>query len=306
MRGLLWQWLGGAVLVAGIALPACGKVESADVDATSDDGGDDDGGNPDAAGDEPDAAPGAAVGQIHIFSRNYTNELGVLILNSSATAAFGDSATEDCTVLLPGTECRVLECTAREPPTPRPAAGAIVIEGVNAEQAVLMPGEDGVYAQVDTNTVVLSDGGPVSALAAGGDIPAFEIADLIAPYSIGFQGGVPTSAGPVKVTASADYELFWGGIEPTDRVRISLAGPRSEGVRRLVDCDLAAGNGRVTFSSAALSLLPQGEIAFEARVETTTVETAGDYEVTFTAAVVARNGDDAGANWAEGRILLGP
>ena len=100
--------------------------------------------------------------------------------------------------------------------------------------------------------------------------------------------------------------LSWGGIAPTDTMRVSLAGPRDgDGVRKLIDCSFGAGLGDLTISSEALQLLPVGELQFESRVERSAMIEAGDYTITFTAGVVARTGDDATFDWAAGTVLLG-
>ena len=305
--------VGGLVLVVCVAAAAgCGKAvsEGDDTADDGDDGGDDTGddtgddGGPDA-GDDPDAAgTDGGPGLIHVFARNYTrNEQ--LVLESTITAQFGGVETETCTILLAGSQCRVLECDQRESSTPRPDAGNITIEGL--QDAALMPDRDGVYPPLELDAVILSEGGQVSALSTGGEVPAFEIIDLEAPFSIGFQGGVPTGAGPITLSAGADYQIFWAGIRASDTVKISLTGPRDpDGVRRFIDCTLQAGNGEVTMSSEALELLPQGDLQFEAHTETSTTITAGSHEVTLTAAAVARLGDDASADYASGLVMLGP
>jgi hypothetical protein len=307
------------VLMLCVAAAAgCGKAVGAGDDAAddgsddpgedaSDDAGDDatDDGGVDAGGDGADASPlDENKGLIHVFARNYTRG-GDSVLESTITARFGAYETEVCSVVLAGSQCRVLDCEERDPVSPSPDAGNITIEGL--QDAALMPDGDGAYAPVELPAVILSEGGTVSALSTGGEVPAFDIIDLTGPYSIGFQGGVPTSAGSISISASEDYTLFWGGIEQTDTVKISLSGARGgNGVRRLLDCNLLAGTGELTFSSEALALLPQGDLAFEAHTETSATATAGDHEITLTAAAVARLGDDAAGDWASGTVMLTP
>jgi hypothetical protein len=301
--------------VAVVAAAGCGKAVGAGDDA-ADDGGDDPGeddagddgtddGGVDAGGDGADASPlDENKGLVHVFARNYTRG-GDIVLESTITARFGAYETEVCSVVLAGSQCRVLDCDGRDAPSPSPDAGNITIEGL--QDAALMPDGDGAYAPVELPAVILSEGGPVSALSTGGEVPAFDIIDLTGPYSIGFQSGVPTSAGSISISASEDYTLFWGGIVQTETVKISLSGARGgNGVRRLLVCNLLAGAGEVTFSSEALALLPQGELAFEARTETSATAMAGDHEITLTAAAVARLGDDAAGDWASGTVMLTP
>ncbi|HKE18640.1 MAG TPA: hypothetical protein VKB80_27375 [Kofleriaceae bacterium] len=300
-----------ALLALFIGPAACGKaVEDGDAaDAAADDGGDvdagdDDGGDAGADAATDDASPRDTRGLVRIFARNYTDAGDNLILSSTVTAGFGAYEDEDCAVELAGTECQVLACTERDPERPAPHAGAITVEAL--QEVVLMPGSDGAYAPREVDTVVFSDGGMLSVLAVGGDVPAFDVTDMVAPYPIGFQSGVPTSAGPVKLSAAADYALTWGGIEATDTVRIVLAGPRDgDGTRRLVSCSLGAGAGAVTIDSEKLQRLPVGDIAFEATTERSETIEAGDYTISVIAAVVARLGDDASGDWAAGTVLLG-
>lgn len=304
MLGGMSSWMRG-VVVAGCAAAACGKVEhrSGAPDAAGDDGGDDDGdGTLDGGGGE-DAGPALdKTGLVYVFAQNYTQD-GSLVLTSTATARFGAVETEDCEVELAGSECRVLACRPRAPVSPLPAAGNITIEGLDSY--ALEPSNDGSYPVESVEGVIFSDGSSVSALATGGEVPEFAIEELVAPYSIGFQGA-PSSDAPTPLSASADYELVWGGIAASDQVRIDIAAPPGgDGVRRRIACALLAGNGALVIPSEALARLPLGELLFEARVETSRSITAGDYEVTLTAAVVARVGDDATFDWARGAIVLG-
>jgi hypothetical protein len=315
--GRRWSREGMSLLLLGtlVAPAACGKAVDgsggAEADATTDDGGDDDAGDDasDDGGDADAAADGDAStpdtrGLVRVFARNYTDSGDNLILSSTVTAAFGSYEDEDCAVELAGTDCQVLACTGRDRQRPAPHAGAITIEAL--DDFVLMPGSDGAYDPLDVDTVVFSDGAMLSVLAAGDDVPAFALMDMVAPYPIGFQDGVPTSAGPIKLSAAADYALFWGGIEATDTVSITLAGPRDgDAVRRLVTCSLGAGAGGVTIDSEKLQMLPVGEIQFEARTLRSETIEAGDYTITVSAEVVARLGDDATGDWAAGTVLLG-
>jgi hypothetical protein len=296
-------WMRGVIAVGLAALAACGKaVDNRDrtPDAGGDDGGDDGDGTVD--GGEQDASPLDKTGRIVVFARNYTQD-GSPVLSSTATARFGAVEPEDCQVDLAGTECRVLACRPREPAGPLPSAGNITLEGLDAY--ALEPANEGVYPPLDVQGVIFSDGGMLSALATGGEVPEFEIRDLVAPYSIGFQGA-PSSDAPTPVSAGADYQLSWGGISASDDVRIEIAAPPGgDGVRMRIVCGLKAGQGGVIIPSEALLRLPLGEVLFEARVETSRTVTAGDHEVTLTAVVVARVGDDATFDWARGTIVLG-
>lgn len=291
-----------ARLVAVACLAACGGAtdNSPGVDAASDDGGDevdasDDGG--------ADASPERSAGEVFVFSRNYTNHEGTLILSSTASAIFGDYATEECVVALAGASCQVLDCTARDPGPPE-SAGTILVEG-DLQETMLVPGTEG-YAPVDLAELIFSDGNAVSVSATGDQVPNFS-ATVDVPYHIGFNGDVPTSAGPVTIAASFDWNLFWVSFEPDDVVRIDLAGPRNnDGVRRRIDCSVPAGDNQVTLTSTALGMLPLGELTFEARVELTHPIEAGSYDIAIRTAVVMRSGD-AGPefNWAAGTVLLG-
>jgi len=311
--------LRGLMLTICVALAAaCGKaVDSAgDADAApggddgsdgADDDGSDDGGD-DGAGDdgaEADAAPPGA-GLIIASSTSFTDETGTLRESSFARAFFGDHETESCVVEVEDPECRVLACTPRSPTKPFPDAGLIVIQGDTIDQVGLTPAVNGAYDAYGADAPLFEDGAEFSVFAAGADVPAFDV-DLTAPFSIGFQGAVPTGSTQIAISAAAGHDMTWGGIEPNDTVHVTLSAlPDGDNVRRVVDCSLAAGVGRLFFSSKVLSAMPQGNLDFEARVETSDTDLAGDYQVTFTASVVARvGGDDQTADAARGTMVLG-
>jgi hypothetical protein len=309
------------LLLALLAGVGCGKaVDSTpgsvdaggdDGDDTSDDTGDDTGdidGSPDD-GDEVDAAvDDQTVGRIVVFTRNYTDELGgENPLDSTVTAAFGDFATESCVEELAEEYCRVLACTPRAPAATRPDAGEIAIAGV--QETVIAPQPSGVYEDLFVDQTLLSDGGNLTVSASGGEIEAFDIVDLVVPFSAGFQPGTaPTAASSVPVSAGDGWSLVWGGIEASDTFRITLGAtaPDDDGATRRIECSLDAGFGGVTISPDALNLLPQGELAFEAVNERTIKSKVGDYAIDLVARVVNRNGDDATADWARGAVILGP
>jgi len=227
------------------------------------------------------------------------------VQSSFARAWFGNYQGEDCTTVLQEPECSVLDCTPVSGPAPYPEAGLIVIQVDTIDSATLTPAKNGVYNAYGASSVLFPDGAEVSVFAAGDDVPAFDI-DLVAPHSIGFLGGVPTSSTPIAISAAAGHDMTWGGVASTDTVHVTLSAlPDSEQVRRRVDCSLAAGVGRLFLSSAVLSLMPPGDLDFEARVQTSGMAAAGDHEVTFTAQVVARTGDSAADDWARGTMTLG-
>jgi hypothetical protein len=302
MRGVATRVPAVARLIAVACLAACGGATDntpGSADAASDDGGDevdagDDGG--------ADASPERSTGEVYVFARNYTNNEGTLILSSTASAVFGDYKTEDCVVALAGANCQVLDCTSRDPGPPQ-SAGTILVEG-NLQETTLVPGSAG-YAQVDLGELIFSDGNAVSVSAPGDEVPNFSVtADC--PYHIGFTGGVPTSAGPVKITASQDWQLFWSSFEQDDVVRIDVVGPRDNGgLRRRIDCSVPASDNQVTLTSTALGMMPLGEVVFEARVEQSLPIEVGEYDVTIKTAVVMRAGDSPEFNWASGSVLLG-
>jgi len=312
------SWFLRVLLVACCAGTGCGKA----VDPTpatpdggsGDDGSDDDGGGDGGADDGADDDDGADVdaavasdtrGRIEVFTRNYTDINGDNPLDSTVTAQFGSYETEDCVEELAGSDCQVVRCTDREPPSPAPQAGNITIEGV--QQAVIMPGDDGFYAPLKVDQTLLSDGGNLSVFGVGGEVPEFSILDLTVPYSLGFGGDVPTSAGPIELSASADYNLFWNGISATDTMIIKMTGPADgDGVTTRIECSVTAGVGAVTITADALGLLPQGEVQFESLTRTSTRGSADDYDIELIATVVSRLGDDAAGDWAAGTVLLGP
>ncbi len=297
---------------------ACGKAVSSggDPDAGGDDGGDgsdgadDDDGGDDIVGDdddgtEADAAP-AGAGLIVASSSTFTDPKGNLRESSFARAFFGDYETESCEVEVEDPECRVLACTPRTAAAPFPEAGLIVIQIDTIDTATLTPAKGGAYNAYGAAETMFQDGAEISVFAAGDDVPAFDV-DLTAPFSIGFQGAVPTGSTPIAISAAAGHDMTWGGIEPNDTVHVTLSAlPDGDNVRRVVNCSLAAGVGRLFFSPEVLSAMPQGDLAFEARVEQSDTVPAGDYEVTFTASVVARvGGDDETADAASGTMVLG-
>ncbi len=312
--------LRGLMLTCCVALAAaCGKAvdSSGDPDAAADDGADgsdgtsddgsDDSGD-DVTGDdgaEADAAP-PGKGLLIASSTSFTDETGTLRESSFARAFFGDHETESCVVELEEPECRVLACTPRTATTPFPEAGLIVIQVDTIDQATLTPAKNGAYNAYGAAAPLLQDGADLAVFAAGADVPAFDV-DLTAPFSIGFQGAVPTGSTPIAISAAAGHDMTWGGIEPNDTVHVTLSAlPDGDNVRRVVDCSLAAGVGRLFFSSKVLSVMPQGNLDFEARVEQSDTVPAGDYQVTFTASVVARvGGDDQTADAARGTMVLG-
>lgn len=313
--------LRGVLLFALVAGVGCGKaVDSTpgSVDAGEDDGDDtgddpgDDTGEIDASpddGEDPDASiEDALSGRIVVFTRNYTDELGgENPLDSTVTAAFGDFQTEDCTEELVEEYCRVLACTPRDPGVMLPDAGDISIQGV--QDTLISPQASGVYEDLFVDQTLLSDGGTLSVFAAGGEIAAFSIEEMVVPYSAGFQPGTaPTAASSVSVSASDGWSLGWGGIEGSDTFRITLAAPTPDGedVTRRIECSIDAGFGAITISADALNLLPQGELAFEAVNERTTKAEVSGYVVDLVARVVNRTDDDATGDWARGTVILGP
>jgi hypothetical protein len=308
--------LQGVVLMACVALAAaCGKAvqSGGDPDAGDDsddgsDGSDDDDLGDDIVGDdgtEADAAPSGA-GLIIASSSTFTDAKGTLRESSTARAFFGDYQTESCEVELEDPECRVLACSPRTAAATFPEAGLIVIQVDTVDTATLTPAKGGAYNAYGADATMFPDGAEISVFAAGDDVPAFDV-DLTAPFSIGFQGAVPTGSTPIAISAAAGHDMTWGGIDPNDTVHVTLSAlPDGDNVRRVVDCSLAAGVGRLFLSGKILSAMPQGDLDFEARVETSDTVPAGDYQVTFTASVVARvNGDDQTADAARGTMVLG-
>jgi hypothetical protein len=312
--------LRGVVILACFA-PACGKAvdRGAGADATDaapdDDGGDDgdvdDGGDDDGSGDDGDDDGGGsdagATGEGFILasSTTYTSEGGDLEQSSFARAFFGDYRTESCKVEREEPECRVLSCTPRDPAVPNPEAGVVVIQVASVDAAQMTPGKNGAYNAFGAAAQLFDDGAALTALAPGADVPAFEI-PLIAPFSIGFQPDlVPTPDNPISMSASEGHDMTWGGISASDTVHVTLSAlPDEDQVSRRIDCTLPAGVARLFLTPDALSLMPLGALDFEARVETTATVTAGDYQVTFTASVVARTGDSPADNAATGTVML--
>jgi hypothetical protein len=305
--------LRGLVILACVA-PACGKAVDPGVGADTDgapvgddgtgdgDDGADDGGD----GDDGDAGS-TGKGSIVASSTSYRDANDNFQESSLARASFGEYETERCEVEREEPECRVLACTPETPTAPYPEAGRIVIEVGIIESAEMTPGEDGAYAAFEAAEELFEDGDDLTASAEGAGIPPFAI-DLVAPSSIAFEPElVPTPDEAITISASKGHDMVWSpaGIEPTDTVHVTLsAAPDEDEVRREIDCTLPAGVGRLFLTPAALSLMPLGALDFEARVETASTETAGGYEVTFTASVVARNGNSPSDNAADGTVML--
>jgi hypothetical protein len=289
---------------------ACGKAvepSSRAPDAGGEDGSDDGGTTIDAGDDGRGADAGGPARKARIIAStaNFTDATGAPVRSSFARAWFGDFQGQDCTTVLQELECSVVDCIPVPASPPYPEAGLIVIQVNTIDSATLTPAMNGVYNAYGASSLLFPDGAQLAVFAAGDEVPAFDI-DLVAPSSIGFQGGVPTSSTPLAISAAAGHDMSWGGVEPTDTVRVTLTAlPDTDQVTRRVDCSLAAGVGRLFLSSAVLSLMPRGELAFEARVQTSGVAAAGDHEVTFIAQVVARTGDSAADDWARGTTTLG-
>ncbi len=310
--------LQAVVLMACVAQSAaCGKAvqSGGDPDAGGDDSDDSSDSADDAEdlgddivgddGTEADAAP-AGAGLIVASSSTFTDPDGTLRESSFARAFFGDYQTESCAVELEDPECRVLACSPTTAATSFPEAGLIVIQVNTVDTATLTPAKGGAYNAYGADATMFPDGAELSVFAAGDDVPAFDV-DLTAPFSIGFQGAVPTGSTPIAISAAAGHDMTWGGIDPNDTVHVTLSAlPDGDNVRRVVNCSLAAGVGRLFLSSKVLSAMPQGDLEFEARVERSDTVPAGDYQVTFTASVVARvGGDDQTADSARGIMVLG-
>lgn len=300
------------VLLGCIAPAACGKaVDSAagaDAGPGDDGSGDDDPADGDDldGGDRPDGGDGdddAPRGLIVAESTTFTDETG-LHQTSTARAFFGDYETEDCALELADGDCRLLSCRPRPAATPFPEAGLIVIQVDTIDQATLTPGEQGAYNAFGAEAPLFADGAEVAAFAAGADVPAFDI-DLQAPSSIAFTVPVPSSGSAIGVSAANDYDLTWAEPDSPDQVHVTISAlPDQDRVRRVIDCGQFGPIGHITVSSEILSLVPPGDLDFEARVEASDTVRAGAYAVTMTASVVARQGDGQDSNAARGTLVL--
>ena len=305
-----------AVLLAAVlSAPACGKAVDSSAGGTdagggddgpgSDDDGDDDGSAADAdPGGGADAAPVERGGRIYALSVSYVDEGSLPVQSASVEAAFGAIDAEKCQIVLVDGVCSLRSCTPRELPDEAPDAGAIDIAIDDEPITQMAPDPQGTYAPFERDGDELFDVGPaLTARAAGGDVPAFELA-IAAPTPIALEDAVPTSAGAIDVSEAEGYVQRWQPGGDADRIRIDMtSSPVGEDLHLRLSCSVQASVPDLAIAPGLLALLPIGALDFEARVESESTATAGDYDVSLTAAVVAT---DAAGNRAKGTINLVP
>ncbi|HKE16433.1 MAG TPA: hypothetical protein VKB80_16285 [Kofleriaceae bacterium] len=305
------------LLAAAPSAAACGKAVDSSAGGTDAGGGDDGPGSDDGAGDDDggsaadadpgggaDAAPVPRDGRIYALSVSYVDEAGLPVQSASVEAAFGAIDAEECQVVLVDGACSLRSCTPRELPAEAPDAGAIDIAIDDEPVTQMAPDRQGTYPPFERDGDELFDIGPgLTAQAAGGDVPAFELA-VAAPAPIVLEDAVPTSAGAIDVSEAAGYVQRWQPGAETDRIRIDMtSSPAGDDLLLRLSCSVQASVPDLAIAPGLLALLPVGTLDFEARVESEATATAGDYDVSLTAAVVAT---DAGGNRAKGTINLVP
>jgi hypothetical protein len=299
----------GILLVASLSAAACGKAVDSSADPDAGDGGDDDDGTENDAAPEPDAPP-PRQGIVRAFNRDYLDPAGAPVQSAIVEARFGDRVTDDCEIEMTDLECSVLTCRATPPDAEPPDAGTIVMEIVPASGAPTMvelpPQTDGTYMPFElTGAPLYVDGQRLVVTAAGDDVPGFS-GQFQAPIRIRFDAvdSVPTSATPIAISAADGYALRWAPGGASDQLRLTMStAPDDDNVRRVVDCRTFAGTGSLSVSSALLSSMPVGPLAFEALVETRFAADAGDFAIDVSAVGVALNSVDT---WAQGMVDLMP
>ncbi len=285
--------LASTCLVSTLAILACsgggdgGNPGSDDAGAGNEGGGGDAGGGGDTGSSTPNKGGG-----VYLTSYDYT-VASTPVVGMTASAAFSgtySTAPGPCTVAPAGDACTITQCTAGsggDAGAPvAVSAGAITITG-GTTPVNLTPNGSG-YDAVNGKTTLWNGGEELHAVAAGADVPAFDV-KLTAPSYVTITAPVfPSQGGSVAIVRSQGLNVAWTGGAAGD-VRVTVYGGSAQQTVT-VTCNFPAAGGSGTLSASLLGNLPAGGttngITMQVVSETNTV--VSNWGVRFFAETLAK------------------
>jgi hypothetical protein len=271
-----------AAFALALVLPACGATGGA---GTTTGGGGGGGGDPTSSSSGGSGAP-TKGGQVSVSS--YTLDYGAGPKSTYVVSAYfyqlavpdggaGGGSPGGCDVTTTG-DCTLTLCGGSSSGGavlgPTPQAGTLTVSTPTASASLVPAGS--AYAPVTGQTVFWAPGETVTAVASGGDIPAFT---LTAPAPTRLEVSAPTfpATGALPVDTTHDLAFAWSGSSAGKVV----AGLANNAGTSTLSCQFDPGAGSGVLPQALLSQIPKGMGVMSVSVTSQSKTQVGGFDLTL-------------------------